>query len=172
MALLTVLTAPDSRLKIKAKPVTAVDDDVRRLMNDMLETMYANEGMGLAATQVGVDKRVIVIDLNGGNEEGEPLVMKLANPEIVWASQETCLSDEGCLSVPNLRGTVVRATKVRVRYLNEHNEPIEIDGDALLARCIQHEIDHLDGILYIDHLSRLKREIILRKLIKARKLES
>jgi peptide deformylase len=169
MALLTVLTAPDPRLKIKAKPVTAVDDDVRRLMDDMLETMYAHEGMGLAATQVGVDKRVVVIDLNAG-EEGEPLVMKLANPEILWASEETSLSDEACLSVPNLHGAVVRATKVKIRYLNEHNEVIEIDGDGLLARCIQHEIDHLDGILYIDHLSRLKREIILRKLIKARKL--
>ena len=171
MALLTVLTAPDPRLKIKAKPVRAVDDDVRRLMDDMLETMYAHEGVGLAATQVCVDKRVVVIDLNAG-EEGEPLVMKLANPEILWASEETSLSDEACLSVPNLRGAVVRATKVKIRYLNEHNEAIEIDGDGLLARCIQHEIDHLDGILYIDHLSRLKREIILRKLIKARKLGS
>jgi peptide deformylase len=170
MALLTVLTAPDPRLKIKAKPVKAVDDDVRLLMDDMLETMYANEGMGLAATQVGVDKRVVVIDLTDENEGGEPLVMKLANPEIVWASEETSLSDEACLSVPNLRGAVVRATKVKIRYLNEHNKAVEIDGDGLLARCIQHEIDHLDGILYIDHLSRLKREIILRKLIKARKL--
>lgn len=172
MALLTVLTAPHPRLKIKAKPVRAVDDDVRRLMDDMLETMYANEGMGLAATQVGVDKRVVVIDLEAGNEEGEPLVMKLANPEILWSSEETSLLDEACLSVPNLRGAVARADKVKIRYLNEHNDTVEIEGDGLLARCIQHEIDHLDGILYIDHLSRLKREIILRKLIKARKLES
>lgn len=171
MALLPVLTAPNPRLKIKAKPVEAVDDDVRRLMDDMLETMYANEGMGLAATQVGVDKRVIVIDINAGDEGAPPLVMKLANPEVLSVSEETSLADEACLSVPNLYGGVVRPTKVKIRYLDENNNSIEIDAEALLARCIQHEIDHLDGILYIDHLSRLKREIILRKLVKARKLQ-
>ena len=171
MALLRVLTAPDPRLKIKAKAVEAVDEDIRRLLGDMLETMYANEGMGLAATQVGVDKRVIVIDLHAGDEGAPSQVIKLANPEVLWASEETCLVDEACLSVPGLYGAVVRPTRVKVRYLNEDNEPIEIDIDGLLARCIQHEIDHLDGILYIDHLSRLKREVILRKLVKARKLQ-
>ena len=171
MALLRVLTAPDPRLKIKAKAVEAVDEDIRRLLGDMLETMYANEGMGLAATQVGVDKRVIVIDLHAGDEGAPPQVIKLANPEVLWASQETSLVDEACLSVPGLYGAVVRPTRVKVRYLNEDNEPIDIDIDGLLARCIQHEIDHLDGILYIDHLSRLKREVILRKLVKARKLQ-
>lgn len=170
MALLTVLTAPDPRLKIKAMPVKAVDDEVRRLMDDMLETMYANEGMGLAATQVGVDKRVIVMDLHAGREDAPPLVMKLANPEIVWASPETSLVEEACLSVPGASGAVERPTQVKIHYLNEHNEPVEQDGDGLLARCIQHEIDHLDGVLYVDHLSRLKREMILRKLTKARKL--
>lgn len=170
MALLTILTAPNPRLKIKAKPVEAVDDDVRRLMDDMLETMYANEGIGLAATQVGVDKRIVVIDLHAGDEEEPPLIIKLANPEVLWASEETSLKDEACLSVPNVYGAVARPTTVKVCYLNEHNERIEMDVDGILARCIQHEIDHLDGILYIDHLSRLKREIILRKLMKARRL--
>lgn len=170
MALLPVLIAPDPRLKVKAKPVETVDDAIRTLMSDMLETMYANDGMGLAATQVGVDKRVIVIDLNAGDEGAPPLVMKLANPEVLWTSQETLVEYESCISVPNQYGAVERPAKVKVRYLDESNTQAEFETDGLLAQCIQHEIDHLDGILYIDHLSRLKREIILRKLIKARKL--
>lgn len=170
MALLPVLIAPDPRLKIKAKPVEAVDDAIRCLMDDMLETMYANEGMGLAATQVGVDKRVVVIDLNAGDDGLEPAVMKLANPEVLWASQETRVEFESCLSVPYQQGAVERSAKVKIRYLDESNTPKELETDGLLAVCIQHEIDHLDGILYIDHLSRLKREIILRKLLKTRKL--
>lgn len=169
MALLPVLTAPDPRLKMKAKAVEAVDDEIRRLMDDMLETMYANEGMGLAATQVGVDKRVIVIDLQAGEEGTLPQVIKLANPEVLWASQETALADEACLSVPDLYSAVVRPAQVKVRYLDEDDKRVEMDIDGLLARCIQHEIDHLDGILYIDRLSRLKREMILRKLVKARR---
>lgn len=171
MALLSVLTAPDPKLKIEAKPVMAVDDEVRRLMDDMLETMYAHEGIGLAATQVGVDKRVIVMDLPVGEEESESVVLKLANPEILWTSAETSLMDEACLSVPNQHAPVQRPIKLKVRYLNEHNELIEQDIDGYMARCIQHEIDHLNGILYIDHLSKLKRELILRKLTKARKLQ-
>ena len=171
MALLTVLTAPNPRLKIKAKPVGTVDDAVRKLMDDMLETMYANDGMGLAAPQVGVEKRVIVMDLNAGDEGTKPAVMKFANPEIIWASSKTCSEDEACISVPNLYAPVVRPTEVKIRYLDENNKSIEMDLDGLMARCVQHEIDHLDGILYIDHLSRLKREIILRKLAKARKLQ-
>lgn len=170
MAILTVLTAPNPRLKMKAKPVEAVDGDIRCLMDDMLETMYANDGMGLAAPQVGVDKRVIVIDLNAGEEALSPDVLKIANPELLWTSEKTSLLDEACISVPDLYGAVSRPTDAKVRYLNEHNELIERDVDGLLARCIQHEMDHLNGILYIDHLSPLKREIILRKLIKARKL--
>lgn len=170
MALLKVLTAPNPRLKIKAKPVEAVDEDVRRLMDDMLETMYANDGMGLAAPQVGVDRRVIVMDLNAGDEGVAPEVIKLANPELLWVSEETSILDEACLSVPDLCGAVVRPTQAKIRYLNEHNELIEKNVDGLFARCVQHEIDHLNGILYIDHLSRLKREIILRKLMKTRKL--
>lgn len=171
MALLTVLTAPNPKLKNIAKPVESVDDSVRQLMNDMLETMYANDGMGLAATQVGVDKRVVVIDLNAGEEDLPAAVIKLANPEVIWNSQETSLIDEACLSVPNLYAAVKRPIKAKIRYLNEYNEQIEKDVDGPLARCVQHEIDHLNGILYIDHLSYMKREIILRKLAKARKLQ-
>jgi len=168
--LLTVLTAPDPRLKIKAKPVESVNDDIRQLMDDMLETMYANEGMGLAATQVGVDKRVVVIDLNAGEEGVEPDIIKLANPEIIWSSEETAIVNESCISVPNQYGAVDRPTKVKIRYLDENNTLQEKEVDDIFARCIQHEIDHLDGILYIDRLSRLKREIILRKLLKNNKL--
>ncbi|MGV8948114.1 MAG: peptide deformylase [Candidatus Paracaedibacter sp.] len=171
MALLTVLIAPDPRLKIKAKPVEAVDDTIRRLMDDMLETMYANDGMGLAATQVGVDKRIVVIDLHAGDDDLKPEVMKLVNPEVLWTSSETLVDFESCLSVPHQQAAVERSAKVKVRYLNESNIQKEIEVDGLLSVCIQHEIDHLDGILYIDHLSALKREIILRKLLKARKMQ-
>jgi peptide deformylase len=171
MALLPVFTAPNPRLNIKASPVEAVDDEVRRLMSDMVETMYANDGMGLAAPQVGVSKRVIVMDLNAGDDGAQPHVMKFANPEIVWISPETCSEDEACISVPNLYAPVVRPTRAKIRYLDENNVSHEVDADGLFARCIQHEIDHLDGILYIDHLSRLKRDIILRKLLKARRLQ-
>jgi len=170
VALLPVLIAPDPRLKIKAKPVEAVDDTIRCLMDDMLETMYANDGMGLAATQVGVDKRVIVMDLNAGDENAPPMIMKLANPEVLWTSDETLVDFESCFSVPNQHGAVERSTKVKIRYLDENNAQKEIEADGLLSVCIQHEIDHLDGILYIDHLSALKRQIILRKLLKTRKL--
>ncbi|WP_032112807.1 peptide deformylase [Candidatus Paracaedibacter symbiosus] len=169
MSLLTVLTAPDPRLKQVAAPVTAVTDEIRQLMNDMLETMYANDGMGLAATQVGVLKRVVVMDMNAG-EEGLPTnPIKMANPEILWRSEDTSALMEGCLSVPGQRGEVVRAVSLKLRYLDENNTLQEIDADGILATCIQHEIDHLDGILYIDHLSRLKREIILKKLQKLKR---
>ncbi|MBM3633163.1 MAG: peptide deformylase [Alphaproteobacteria bacterium] len=171
MALLPVLTAPNPRLNIKATPVDVVDDDVRCLMDDMVETMYANDGMGLAAPQVGVSKRIIVLDINASYEDREPNVMKLVNPEVVWTSSETCPQDEACISVPNVYASVVRPTRAKIRYVDENNVSHEIDTDGLFARCIQHEIDHLDGILYIDHLSRLKKEIILRKLRKARKLQ-
>jgi peptide deformylase len=170
VALLPVLIAPDPRLKIKASPVGIVDDTIRSLMSDMLETMYANDGMGLAATQVGVDKRVVVIDLNAGNDDLEPEVMKLADPEVLWTSDETRLEFESCISVPNQQGAVERSARVKVRYLDESNVQKKIEADGLLSVCIQHEIDHLDGILYIDHLSSLKRQIILRKLLKTRKL--
>jgi peptide deformylase len=161
------LIAPDPRLKQKAKPVEAIDDDLRRLLDDMLETMYAAPGIGLAAPQVGVPRRAVVIDLAREGEERHPL--RLINPEIVWSSEEEVESSEGCLSIPDFFGEVTRPEKVRVRYLDEHAETREMEAEGLLAICLQHEIDHLDGVLFIDHLSALKRNIILRKLQKAKR---
>ncbi|HLW28811.1 MAG TPA: peptide deformylase [Kiloniellales bacterium] len=169
MAKLPILTAPDARLKQRAKPVDKVDDRVRKLMDDMLETMYAAPGIGLAAPQVGVLERVIVIDVAREDEEPQPL--RLANPEILWQSEELATYDEGCLSIPDHYAEVVRPKQVRVRYLDQDNEIRELETDGLLATCIQHEIDHLDGTLFVDHLSALKRNMILRKLAKARKSE-
>ncbi len=167
MALLPILTAPDPRLKKTAEPVAAVDDDVRKLMNDMLETMYKAPGIGLAAPQVGVLRRVIVLDTAREDEEPQPL--RMANPELTWVSDDDAVYNEGCLSVPDHYADVVRPAAIKVRYLDETNESRELEADGLLATCIQHEIDHLDGILFIDHLTALKRNIILRKLLKAKK---
>jgi peptide deformylase len=167
MALLPILTAPDPRLKKKAKPVVKVDEGVKKLMADMLETMYAAPGVGLAAPQVGVGLRVIVLDVA---REGEPKApMQLANPEIVWASDDDASYEEGCLSVPEHYAEVVRPRAVKVRYLDATGAAREIEADGLLATCLQHEIDHLDGILFLDHLSALKRNMILRKLLKEKK---
>ena len=167
MSLLPILTAPDPRLKLRAKPVERVDEAVRRLMDDMLETMYAAPGIGLAAPQVGVAKRVIVIDLAKDGEPRAPL--RLANPEILWVSDEDAVFEEGCLSVPEHYAEVARPAAARIRYLDYENEIREIEAAGLLATCLQHEIDHLDGVLFIDHLTALKRNIILRKLLKAKK---
>ena len=167
MALLPILTAPDPRLKVKARPVERVDDGVRRLMDDMLETMYTAPGIGLAAPQVGVAERVIVIDLAKDGEPRAPL--RLANPEILWVSDEDAVFEEGCLSVPEHYAEVARPAAARIRYLDYENEIREIEASGLLATCLQHEIDHLDGILFIDHLTALKRNISLRKLLKAKK---
>jgi peptide deformylase len=167
MAVLDILTAPDPRLKRKASPVTRVDGEIRRLMDDMLETMYAAPGIGLAAPQVGVSKRVIVLDIARKDEPPHPL--RLANPEIVWVSDDDVSYEEGCLSVPDHYAEVLRPRAVRVRFLDANDELREIKADGLLATCLQHEIDHLDGILFIDHLSALKRNMILRKLLKERK---
>ena len=167
MALLPILTAPDPRLKKKSKPVEAVDDDVRQLMDDMLETMYAAPGIGLAAIQVGAPVRVIVLDLARGEEPKAPRFF--VNPQILWASEEVLPYEEGCLSVPEHYSDVVRPAKVRVRYLDRDGKKQEMECEGLLATCVQHEIDHLDGILFIDHISALKRNMILRKLLKARK---
>jgi len=169
MALLPILTAPDPRLKMKAKPVAAVDDQVRRLMADMLETMYAAPGIGLAAIQVGVPKRVIVMDLHRGDEPKEPRFF--VNPEIVWASDELQLYEEGCLSVPVIYDEVERPSKVRIRYLGYDGQPVEEDAEGLFAVCIQHEMDHLEGVLFLDHLSRLKRDRAIARVKKAGKDE-
>jgi peptide deformylase len=167
MAVLPIITAPDPRLKLVAKPVEKVDAELRRLMDDMLETMYGSIGIGLAAPQVGVPQRVIVIDVAREGEKANP--MRIANPEILWRSEETTVAQEGCLSVPEHYADVSRAAKIRLRYLDHENEIREIEADGLLATCLQHEIDHLDGVLFVDHISALKRGMILRKLQKAKR---
>jgi len=170
MALLTVLHAPDPLLKRKALPVESVTDEIRTLMDDMLETMHAEKGIGLAAIQVGVTKRVIVVDISDGEDPDAPrTVLKMANPEVLWSSDERRSYEEGCLSLPDQYAPVVRPERIKVRYLDYDGEAQEIDADGLLATCIQHEIDHLDGILFVDHISSIKRDIILRKLKKMKK---
>ncbi|MBX6323384.1 MAG: peptide deformylase [Rhodospirillaceae bacterium] len=167
MALLDIIVAPDPRLKVKAKPVERVDAGVRRLMDDLLETMYAAPGIGLAAPQIGVARRVIVLDVAREGEPPQPL--RMANPELLWASEELATYNEGCLSLPDQFADVARPAAVRVRYLDHENEIRELAAEGLLATCIQHEMDHLNGVLFVDHLSALKRSMILRKLAKARK---
>ena len=167
MALLPIITAPDPRLKIKARPVRAVDAKVRRLMDDMLETMYRSIGIGLAAPQVGSDKRVIVVDVTREGEKPQP--MRIANPEILWRSETMMVANEGCLSLPEHYADVERPVEIRLRYIDHENEVREIAAKGLLATCLQHEIDHLDGVLFVDHISTLKRGIILRKLAKAKR---
>ncbi len=167
MAILPILTAPDKRLKIKAEPVERVDDDIRLLMDDMLETMYKASGIGLAAPQVGVSKRIIVLDVGHADDPPTPRPIFMANPEIVERHEEA-LGDEGCLSVPDYTAEVLRAARIRVQGLDRNNEPQVIEADGLLAVCFQHEIDHLDGVLFIDHLSRLKRGMVLKRLKRAK----
>jgi peptide deformylase len=167
MAILPIITAPDPRLKRIAKPVGKVDAETRKLMDDMLETMYAAPGIGLAAPQVGVLKRVIVLDLAREDEKPQPL--KLADPEIVWVSDEDAVYNEGCLSLPDHYADVTRPAACKVRYLDYQNEIRTLEAEGLLATCLQHEIDHLEGVLFVDHLTALKRNMILRKLLKAKK---
>jgi len=161
MATLNILHFPDPRLRTVAKPVDQVDDNVRRLLDDMLETMYAAPGIGLAATQVNVDKRIVVIDIS--EERNKPL--HLINPEILELDGVEEM-EEGCLSVPGVYELVQRADRVKIRALGRDGEPFELQADGLLAVCIQHEIDHLDGKLFVDYLSQLKRTRIRKKLEK------
>ncbi len=161
MTRLTVLTVPDPRLRLKAEPVAQVDDEIRTLMNNLMETMYADDGAGLAAVQVGIPKRVIVMDLTDHYPTLKPL--KIANPEITWRSKETKVELEACLSVPDQCAPVERHLAIKVKYLDENNILQEIDAEDLLARCFQHEIDHLDGKVYIDYVSPLKRQILIQR---------
>ena len=164
MALREILVVPDPILKQVSQPVEKVDDALRALMDDMLETMYAAPGIGLAAVQVGVPKRVIVMDLAGKDEPPQPRYF--VNPEILWASEETAPYEEGCLSVPEIYDEVERPAQVKLRYQNYQGETVEEDAEGLFAVCIQHEMDHLNGVLFIDHLSRLKREQAVKKVKK------
>jgi peptide deformylase len=167
MAVREILVVPHPLLKQVSKPVATVTDETRALMDDMLETMYAAPGIGLAAVQIGVPKRVIVMDLSREGEEKQPRYF--VNPEILWASEETAPYEEGCLSVPEIYDEVERPAQVKLRYLNYQGEQIEEDADGLFAVCIQHEMDHLEGVLFIDHLSRLKREQAIKKVKKQAK---
>ena len=167
MALRDIITVPDARLKQVSTPVETVDDALRALMDDMLETMYAAPGIGLAAVQIGVPKRVIVMDLARADEDKAPRYF--VNPEILWSSEETAPYEEGCLSVPDIYDEVERPARVKLRYLNYQGELVEEDAEGVFAVCIQHEMDHLEGVLFIDHLSRLKRERAVAKVKKAAK---
>ena len=167
MALREILVVPDPMLKQVSKPVERVDDELRALMDDMLETMYAAPGIGLAAIQIGVPRRVIVMDIARAEEPKQPRYF--VNPEILWASEETLPYEEGCLSVPEIYDEVERPAKVKLRYMNYQGETIEEEAEGLYAVCIQHEMDHLDGVLFIDHLSRLKREQAVKKVKKQAK---
>lgn len=166
MAIREILTVPDPTLKQVSQPVEAVDDALRRLMDDMLETMYAAPGIGLAAIQVGVPKRVIVMDLADKDEKPNPRYF--VNPEILEREGDLAPYEEGCLSVPDIYDEVERPVRVKLRYLNYHGDVVEEWAEGLYAVCIQHEMDHLEGVLFIDHLSRLKRERAVKKVQKSK----
>lgn len=183
MTIRPIIAVPDPRLKQVSEPVEAVTDDLRLLMDDMVETMHDAKGIGLAAIQVGVSKRVIVMDLSPSEsaEEGESEdrydlseridepIRYFVNPEIVWTSEEMNKYQEGCLSVPGFYDDVERPQACKVTYLDYQGEPQELDCDGLLATCVQHEMDHLNGVVFLDHLSRLKRDMIVKKLLKLAK---
>lgn len=170
MTVLKVYEYPDPILKKKAEKVAMVDDELRQFMDDMLETMYSAVGVGLAAPQVGVSKRIVVIDISHEEEKVEPLY--LVNPEIIWKSEDKICGEEGCLSVPEQRAEVERHASVKIRYTDYNGEEQERLIEDFLAIVVQHELDHLDGILYIDRISRLKRQMLLKKLQKLREEEN
>jgi peptide deformylase len=167
MALREILIVPDPVLKQVSQPVEKVDDELRALMDDMLETMYAAPGIGLAAIQIGVPKRVIVMDIAPPDAPKEPRYF--VNPEILWASEETEPYEEGCLSIPDIYDEVERPARVKLKYLNYQGEEVVEDAEGLFAVCIQHEMDHLEGVLFIDYLSRLKRDRAVAKVKKQSK---
>ena len=167
MALRDILLIPDKRLRMKSEPVKAIDKEVRALIEDMFETMYAAPGIGLAAIQIGVPKRVVTMDLAKKDDPAEPQVF--INPEIVWSSDEKATYEEGCLSIPEYYEEVERPKSVRVKFLDREGKPQEIEADGLLSTCLQHEIDHINGVLFIDHISKLKRDMVLKKFKKAAK---
>ena len=170
MAIRPILIAPDPRLKAVSTPVETVDAEIRKLAEDMADSMYAVEGIGLAAVQIGVAKRVIVMDLD--QKDGKKDWRVFINPKITWASEEMATFEEGCLSVPEIWDDVERPARIKAEYLDLDGKKVEIEADGMLATCLQHEMDHLEGVLFIDHFSRLKRSIALRKLAKAKKLAS
>ena len=173
MAILPIIETPDPRLKTISTPVETIDDDLRAFIKDMFDTMYDAPGIGLAAIQVGVPKRVLVIDLQDKDEETGKVIRDprvFINPEILEESEELSVYNEGCLSVPEQYADVQRPAVIKARWQDEQGESHEEVLDGLLAICLQHEMDHLEGILFIDHLSKLKRDMVLKKLAKARKM--
>jgi len=167
MALREIIILPDKRLRLVSEPVRKITADVRKLVEDMFETMYDAPGVGLAAIQVGMPKRVVTIDIAKKDEPKNPQVF--INPEIVTASDEKAIHEEGCLSIPEFYDDVERPAQVKVKYLDLEGQTLEVDADGLLATCLQHEIDHLNGVLFIDYLSKLKRDRVTKKFLKAAK---
>ncbi|MPZ38963.1 MAG: peptide deformylase [Rhizobiales bacterium] len=167
MALRDILILPDKRLRLVSEPVKKIDTDVKKLVEDMFETMYDAPGIGLAAIQVGVARRIITMDLSKKDEDKERRVF--INPEIVWSSDEKDVHEEGCLSIPEYYEDVERPAQVRVKYLDLHGREHALEASGLLAICLQHEIDHTNGVLFIDHISKLKRDRITKKFSKAAK---
>ena len=170
MTVRPILTAPDPRLQAVSTDVEKVDAEIRKLVDDMAESMYAADGIGLAAVQIGVPKRVIVIDLE--QKEGKKNPCAFINPKIIWASEEMAVFEEGCLSVPEIWDDVERPARIKAEYLDLDGKKVELEADGMLATCLQHEMDHLNGVLFIDHLSRLKKSMALKKLTKAKKLKA
>jgi peptide deformylase len=167
VAKLDIIKLPDRKLRMRSAPVERVDDDLRRLMDSMLETMYEAPGIGLAGVQVNVPRRVITIDVaQREDDKAEPAPLFLVNPELLWSSDERAIAEEGCLSIPEYFAEVERAATVRVAYLDRAGKPREIEANGILAVCLQHEIDHLDGKLFIDYLSKLKRDMVIKKFAK------
>ena len=169
MAKLPIVLAPDPVLKQTCQPVETIDDDVRARLDDMVETMYAAPGIGLSAPQVADKRRLIVCDVAREGESSQ--VFKMVNPEIVWRSDEKVVAEEGCLSIPDHYGDVSRFREIKVTYLDPEGASQEVEANGLLSACIQHEIDHLDGVLFIDYLTPLKRNMILRKMKKLKRLQ-
>lgn len=169
MTIRPILVIPDDKLRQKTERIEAIDTDLQTLIDDMFETMYAAPGIGLAAPQIGVMKRLTVIDVSKRDDEQVPLA--LINPEITWESEELSVYEEGCLSIPDYYEEVERPAKVRVSFTDREGKQQEIEADGVLATCIQHEIDHLDGVLFIDHISKLKRDMVWKKAVKLFKRE-
>ncbi|MGH6665153.1 MAG: peptide deformylase [Pseudolabrys sp.] len=167
MALRDILILPDKKLRLKSEPVKAFDKTLRALIDDMFETMYAAPGIGLAAIQIGVLQRVVTMDLAKKDEPKAPLIF--INPEVIWKSDDKATYEEGCLSIPEYYEEVERPSKVKVKYLDPNGKPQEIEAEGLLATCLQHEIDHTNGVLFIDYISKLKRDMVLKKFKKAAK---